>query len=275
MSYKTLLVHIDDSRHNDMRLAFALDLANRHGARLIGLYVVCQDMFRPMLQRDGALSLATLESQSDERMSRAHDQFVTAAGRAGCAFEWRAPSGSAIDAATLHARHADLVVVSQEASDDERSHIARDFVADLVMEAGRPVIVLPCANHISSFGENVIIAWDGSREAARAISDALPILKRARFVTVSTVAKHPDDKEPAGIDVSAYLERHGVRASFTVTPRPSGSTTGATLLELTSTLHADLLVMGAYAHARALERAVGGVTRTVLGTMTVPVLMSR
>ncbi len=275
MTYKTLLVHIDNSRHNDTRLAFALDLANRYGARLIGLYVVCQDMFRPLLHRQGPLNLAALEAQGAEQMSHAHDQFVAAAGRAGCAFEWRAPAGSAIDAATLHARHADLIVVSQEDPDDEDSYIARDFVEDLIMEGGRPVIVLPCASRISSFGQNVVIAWDGSREAARAIADALPILKRARFVTISTVEKHPDSEGPAGIDVSAYLERHGVRAGFASTPRLSGVTTGATLLEQSSTLHADLLVMGAYAHARALERVVGGVTRTVLETMTVPVLMSR
>ena len=274
MSYQTLLVHIDDSRHSDARVDFALDLALKHDAHLIGLYVVCQEMFRPLLRRDDSLNLATLEAQGVERKNRAQEHFAAAAERAGCPFEWQAPDGPALDAATLHARHADLAIVGQQDPDDQAAYIARDFVEDLVMTAGRPVIILPYAGRVASFGENVVVAWDGSREAARALADALPILKRARFVTVTTVGKHPDRDEPAGFDVSGYLERHGVRAGFASIPRTSGVSTGATLLNQLSDVHADLLVMGAYAHARARERVLGGVTHTLLETMTVPVLMS-
>lgn len=275
MSYKTLLVHVDGSRQNDARVAFALDMARTHNAHLVGAYVVCQEMFRPLLRRDAPLSLPALEAQAAERMTAAHERFVAAAQRAGCTFEWQTPPGDALEAATLHARHADLVIASQEDPDDPDSHVARDFIEDLVMEAGRPVIVLPHASRIASFGQNVVIGWDGSREAARAVVDALPLLKRARFVTVSTVEKHPNPDEPSGIDISGYLERQGVRAGFTSTQRISGMSTGATLLDQCSAVHADLLVMGAYAHARALERVLGGVTRTLLQTMTTPVLMSR
>jgi nucleotide-binding universal stress UspA family protein len=274
MSYQTLLVHIDDSRHSDSRVAFALDLALKHNAHLIGLYVVCQEMFRPLFNPDDSLSLPRFEAQCAERMERAHERFFTAADRAGCRFEWHAPAGPALDAATLYARHADLVIVGQEDPDDKASYIARDFIEDVIMTVGRPVIVLPYAGRIASFGSNVVVAWDGSREAARALADSLPILKRARFVTVTTVEKHPDRDEPAGFDVSGYLERHGVRAGFASIPRASGISTGATLLNQLSEVHADLLVMGAYAHARARERVLGGVTRTLLETMTVPVLMS-
>jgi len=154
------------------------------------------------------------------------------------------------------------------------SFVARDFVEDVVINCGRPVIVLPYAGRTPPFGENVVVAWDGSREAARALADALPILRRARFVTVSIVEKHPDRKEPAGFDAAGYLERHGIRAGFASIPRVSGVSTGATLLNQVTALHADLLVMGAYGHARAAEHVLGGVTRALLGTMTVPVLMS-
>jgi nucleotide-binding universal stress UspA family protein len=274
MTYQTLLVHLDDSRHSEARVDLALDLALKYNAHLVGLYVVCQELFRPLLKRDDSLNLATLEAQGAERRLRAQEQLTAAAKRAGCRFEWQAPAGPAVDAATLYARHADLLIVGQEDPDDQASYVARNFIEDLVMTAGRPVIVVPYAGRVASFGENVVVAWDGSREAARALADALPILKRARFVTISTVMKHPDRDEPAGFDVSGYLERHGVRAGFASIPRASGVSTGATLLNQLSDVHADLLVMGAYAHARAREQVLGGVTRTMLETMTVPVLMS-
>lgn len=274
MTYQTLLVHVDDSRHSEARVDLALDLALKYNAHLVGLYVVCQEIFRPLLKRDDSLNLGTLEAQGAERRLRAQEQFTAAAKRTGCRFEWQAPAGPAVDAATLYARHADLLIVGQEDPDDQASYVARNFIEDLVMTAGRPVIVVPYAGRVASFGENVVVAWDGSREAARELADALPILKRARFVTVSTVVKHPDRDEPAGFDVSGYLERHGVRAGFASIPRASGVSTGATLLNQLSDVHADLLVMGAYAHARAREQVLGGVTRTMLETMTVPVLMS-
>ena len=274
MTYKTMIVHIDDSRHSDARVGFALDLALKHDAHLIGLYVVCQDLFRPLLKRDDSLNLAKLEAQGVERMNHARERFTSAAQRAGCPFEWRAPAGPAVEATVLHARHADVVVLGQHDRDDQASFIARDFVEEVVMNSGRPVIVLPYAGRLPSFGENVMVAWDGSREAARALADALPILKRARFVTVAVVEKHPDRNEPAGFDAAGYLERHRIRAGFTSIPRVSGVSTGATLLNHAADKHADLLVMGAYGHSRALEHVLGGVTRMLLETMTIPVLMS-
>jgi nucleotide-binding universal stress UspA family protein len=275
MSYKTLLVHLDDSRRSDERAAFALDLALKHTAHVIGLYVVCQDLLRPLVRRDDSLNLGELEAQGAQRMNRAREQFTAAAERAGCPFEWRAPAGPAIDVAVLHARHADLVVMGQEDPDDDASYIARNFTEEVVMGGGRPVIVLPYAGRIASFGENVIVAWDGSREAARALADAMPLLKRARSVTVTSVQKRSDQDEPVGFDVAGYLERHRVRAGFVSIPRSPGMTTAATLLNQLTDLHADLLVMGAYGHARAREHVLGGVTHAMLETMTTPVLMSR
>lgn len=274
MTYKTLLVHVDDSQQNKARVDFALQMARAYDAHLVAVYVTCQDIFRPLLHRDGPLNLGAIEARGAQRMNEAHDQFVAAAERSGCRFEWRAPSGDVLEAAVLHARHADLVIVSQEDPEDDASYIARDFIEDLVMEAGRPVLVLPHGSRASSCGNNVVIGWDGSREAARAIGDALPILKRARFVTVCTIDKHPDRDEPAGIDVSAYLEHQGVRAAFAAERRNPGMSTGATLLDKADALHADLVVAGAYAHARGLERVLGGVTRTLLEAMTAPVLVS-
>lgn len=278
-AWRTIIVHLDDSRHAAARLTFACDLARRSDAHLIGLYVVCQDLFRPIYRDDESLRLAVNEAQQAERARRAEDSFNEAARLAGVSAEWRAPRGEAIDAATLHARHADVLVLGQYDPDDPAAYIASNFVGDLVMASGVPAIVLPYIGKMRTFGENVLIAWDASREAARAVHDALPILRRARFVTIQVVQHgHNENLDsldaPEGIDLAAYLARHGVSASFATMPHVSGMSVGASLLSRLSDVHADLLVMGAYGHTRVQERVLGGVTRTMLETMTVPVLMS-
>ncbi|RQR34182.1 MULTISPECIES: universal stress protein [unclassified Burkholderia] len=276
MSYKTLLVHLDDSERCKTRVDLALELAGRWNAHLIGLYVVCQDLFEPLRRPDEPLKLAVYERLCEQRRKDAEERFLTAAERAGRSVEWQAPAGDATDAAILHARHADLLVLGQEDPDDRMTYVARHFIEDVVMGSGRPAIVVPYAGDVRTLGENVLIGWDGGREAARALADALPLLARARFVNVETVSRgHPDpDKTPAGVDVAAYLERHGIRASFSTTPRERSVSVGATLLNRATDLHADLLVMGLYSHARMHERVLGGATRTILETMTVPVLLS-
>jgi nucleotide-binding universal stress UspA family protein len=276
MSYKTLLVHVDDSRRSAARIALALELAQRWDAHLIGLYVVCQDLFRPFFKTDESLRLALAEAQHAERQQRAQDSFLAAGERAGRSVEWRAPAGHPVDVATLHARHADLLVLGQYDPQDPASFIAPHFVADLLMAGGRPAIVVPYAGAVRAPGENALVAWDGSRQAARALADALPLLRRARFVAVDIVERRAphDTAVPEGIDVAAYLALHGIQASFSTTPRVAGVGTGATLLNRAADLHADVIVAGAYGHSRAHERVLGGVTRTLLESMTVPVFMS-
>ncbi|ABX19560.1 universal stress protein [Burkholderia multivorans] len=277
MSYKTLLVHLDDSARCATRVKLALELAGRWNAHLIGLYVVCQDLLEPLRRPHEPLKLAVYERLCDQRRNEAEQRFLAAAELAGRSnVEWQAPAGDATDAGILHARHADLLVLGQEDPDDRMTYVARHFVEDVVMGSGRPAIVVPYAGDVRTIGENVVIGWDGGREAARALADALPLLARARFVNVETVSHgHPDpDKTPAGVDVAAYLERHGIRASFSTTPRDRSVGVGATLLNRVTDLHADLLVMGLYSHARMHERVLGGATRTILEAMTVPVLLS-
>ena len=274
MSYKTLLVHIDDSKRSEARLAFAADLAVKYGAHLVGLYVVCQDVLRPLLAGRESLDLSANEARHAQLAREAQERFTALARRTGCPFEWRAPRGPSVEAAVLHARHADLIVLGQEDPDDASTYVARKFAEDVVMSAGRPAIVLPHAGRIATFGESVLVAWDGGREAARALADAVPVLKRARFVTVVTIRKHPEDSTPEDIEVAAYLERHRVRASFATISRPPGVGTGATLLNQLSDRHADLLVMGAFVHSRWREAVVGGVTQAFMDDCPLPLFMA-
>jgi nucleotide-binding universal stress UspA family protein len=278
MSYKTILVHIDDSRCSGARVNFAIDLALKHNAHLIGLYVVCQDLLRPVLKVDESLSLAVHEAQARARLARAHDHFLSATRLSAATSEWRAPAGPPVQTATLHARHADLIILGQTDPADPAAYIARHFADDVVMSCGRPVILLPYVGRIERFGETVLIAWDGSRAAARAVSDALPVLKHARSVQIVTVERHRDEGaktiEPAGHTLAAYLEHHQVRASVLSMPPGPGVSTGATLLDVSTDINSNLLVLGAYGHTRLHERFLGGVTRTLLESMTTPVLMS-
>lgn len=274
MNCKTLLVHLDDSTHSAARIEFALELASRHDAHLIGLYVVRQDLTPPMFLHGERAWFVTRDAQRDTNLQGAQARFLAAGERAGRSVEWRAPPGPALETAVLHARHADLLILGQYDPDDPSSYIAGRFVEDVLMSSGRPAIVLPYAGTVRSLAENVLIAWDGSRESARAMADALPVIKRAKFVTVMTVQRHEHSGAPAGIEVAAWLERHGIQAGFSAAPKVVGVPTGAQLLNMLADHHIDLLVMGAYGHTRAQERVLGGVTRTMLQSMTVPVLMS-
>jgi nucleotide-binding universal stress UspA family protein len=174
----------------------------------------------------------------------------------------------------LHARHADLLIFGQQDPADPAAYIARHFLEDLLMGSGRPMILLPYAGRIERFGDAVLIAWDGGQAAARAVADALPILQRARFVEIVSVRRHRDETEPAGRDLATYLERQNVRAEFSSLLRVPRVSTGATLLNALTDTNPDLLLLGAYGHARAEERVLGGVTRTMLESMTTPVFMS-
>ncbi|RDJ99745.1 universal stress protein [Paraburkholderia lacunae] len=274
MTCKTLLVHLDDSTHSAARIEFALELASQHDAHLIGLYVVCQDLTQPMFLHGEGAWAAIREAQRDTHLKGAQARFLAAAERAGRSVEWRAPAGPAVETAVLHARHADLLILGQYDPDDPSSYIAHHFVEDVLMSSGRPGIVLPYAGAVRSFAENVLIAWDGGRESARAMADALPVIERAKFVTVMTVQRHQGSEAPAGIDVAAWLERHGIQAGFSAVLKVAGVPTGAMLLNMVADRHIDLLVMGAYGHARAQELLLGGVTQLMLQSMTVPVLMS-
>jgi nucleotide-binding universal stress UspA family protein len=274
MSYKTILVHIDDSQRSDARVEFAVDFALKHDAHLIGLYLVCQDLLRPLFRRDESLNLAVNEAQSAERQQRARDHFSAAAQRAGVNCEWRAPPGPVIENATLHARHADLLILGQQDPADPATYIARHFLEDILMASGRPAILLPYVGRVERFGDTVLIAWDGGQAAARAVEDALPILQRARYVKIVCVTRHPEEGEPAGLELATYLERQNVRAGFTSLLHVSGVSTGAMLLNALADTNSDLLVLGAYGHTRVEERVLGGVTRTMLESMITPVLMS-
>jgi nucleotide-binding universal stress UspA family protein len=196
--------------------------------------------------------------------------------RHGIVGEWRVDRTPSAQDAMIHARYADLVIVGQHDPQTGRSSFATLSVADLALVAGRPVLVVPHAGRFATIGERVIVAWNGSREATRAVHDALPLLRAAKSVSVFSIAaqagESPESRWP-GADIAAHLSRHGVPVTTQHTIADPVSVADA-LLNSASDDGADLIVMGAYGRSQLRELVLGGVTRDVLRMMTVPVLLS-
>jgi nucleotide-binding universal stress UspA family protein len=276
MSYKTILAHLDSPPRSAEWLAFAFGLAAQFEAHLVGLYAPgVRRIPSYALAEAGAALRDLVEQRRAENTRQAQKQFREAAARHGDAgAEWRASDGDAAAAVCLSARYADLVVAAQPEPQDAPE--TRFLAEELALSVGRPVLFVPYAGRFAAAGKRVLIAWDGGREAARAVSDALPFLKRAEAVEVAVFdaeRRRRNHGEQPGADIGLYLARHGVKVTVHL-QSGAGFDVGAQILSRAADTGSDLIVMGAYGHSRVRELVLGGVTRSMLEAMTVPVLMS-
>lgn len=278
MSYQSILVHVDDGERVVVRLGAAARLARSFDAELIGAYVVPTAALTP------SVSAILPDSMVQERMremgdaqSAAEALFRAAAARARvAAAEWRAPAGEAVPALVEHARCTDLVVLGQRDPDDEHGDFAGDVVNALVLQSGRPVLAIPYAGAPTPLGATILVTWNGTRESARAVADAMPMLARAERVFVLTIFDKGDQPVAEGHAeqrLATWLRYHGIDAIPRHYHMPDVDI-AELILSQTADLGADLIVMGGYSHSPLQERVLGGVTRHVLDTMTVPVLLS-
>ena len=272
MSYKTILVHLDDRARRAERLQVGVNLAASFEAHLVGLFALDAAYIPSYVLAEGGSVMQEIERRRrGEAAAQAEREFRQAERRAGGKSEWRLSMDGALAAVSLSARYADLVVAGQPEPGDGA---AKAFAGELVLSVGRPVLFVPYVGRFPSVGKRVLVAWNASREAARAVSDALPFLARAE--SVELVAFDPgsaDHGELPSADVALYLARHGVKASAARQSAP-GLDIGSQVLSRAADDGADLIVMGGYGHSRLRELVLGGVTRTMLEAMTVPVLMS-
>jgi nucleotide-binding universal stress UspA family protein len=284
MNLKDVIVIFTDAHNPTARLNVAVELARRHGAHLVGLYLRQEiSVFEGGMPYSGSRSeieaLMQVETQARARaaaeVSEVEAAFNGAADRAGLSREWRIAEGDVVHKAVVHARHSDLIVLGQ--GEPERHDIIASHVIEAVMlGAGRPVLAVPYVGTFTDVGRNVLVAWNASREATRAVNDAMPILAAADNVTVFSV--NPPDAASGGpgwpgADISLHLARHGVKAEASSTVSTEVDT-GNILLSRAADFGSDLIVMGGYGHSRQREFVLGGVTRTLLQHMTVPVLFS-
>ena len=278
MSYKTILVYVDASRHVARRIEAAAALAIANNAHLVG--VACSGISRFVFQ-NGVIGLASPVSGAhvDKIYADAHRlllAFEETAERCGVrSYEKRLVDDEAAGALALHARYADLVVLGQTDPSETLSATLSDLPEYVTLNCTRPVLVMPFAQDYDTLGHNILIAWDGSREATRAVTQAIPLLQLAKEVTVAIfnarVDEEPHGQDP-GADIAQYLARHDV--SVAVTPFHGVDNVGEALLSLAVERDIDLIVMGCFGHSRFREVLMGGVSLTVLRSMTSPLLLS-
>jgi nucleotide-binding universal stress UspA family protein len=283
MGFRDILVALDTARPARGRAELAAALAERFAAHLVGLHTTLPaeaPRQRGYFEYFDRSLLDPLYREYREKMAAEGEAtrrvFEEIAARHGLSTEWRSAAGYPSETTALHGRYVDLIVLGQPDPDDAQAALFRPLPEEVALAVGRPILVVPYAGSWAEIGRRVLVGWDASREATRAINDAMPLLAGAEAVTILAVdpadgpAGHGD---VPGADIALHLARHGVAATVEVTVS-SGIGTGNALLSRASDLGADLLVMGAYGHSRARELLLGGTTRTILESMTLPVLMA-
>ncbi len=261
---------------SDPAADFAISVASAFEAHLLGVGFVYDPVIPGSVM--GGIPPEFIESQRAESESKAKNaiaRFEQAAKRAGLSYETRTLNASISGAATrlgYLARRVDLAIVGQP----ERNKATATEVVDegVLFESGRPVIFVPYIQKTGLKLDRVMICWDGSRAATRAINDGMPFLEKAKQIELVIVAsKAGRANELTGADMGQHLARHGLKVEVKRITSPDIDVT-STILSYAADSSTDMIVMGGYGHSRLREFILGGVTRGLLETMTVPTLMS-
>ncbi len=274
LAMKSILVHIDASPRCAVRLGIAQALGGQHGAVVTGLYGVLPSLIAmPLAAAEGMVTAAALLAELDsEQRARARALFESASSQRS--MSWVDGGESPYWRLMQHAPYADLLVLGQtDAGDALTGALPPELVPTAISDSGRPTLIVPFAGAFEAGASRVLIAWKPTREAARALSAALPWLRLASQVHVAT---RPEEAQ-AGFDHTAalrhWLQVQGVEADPQLHSLGPGDI-GESLLSLAADTSADLLVMGCYGHSRSREWVLGGASRSVLRSMTLPVLMA-
>ena len=278
MTYRSLLVFLDQDPLCAARTQVAIQLAKALDCHLIGVaptglidLPVSQQM-DPSLEKLSATAWSALRGHAEQAAERFRQQCRAAGVKSVEAVTDESDKARSL---VRHAHCSDLTVMTQADPNAPGHRVAQALVEQVVLYGARPTLILPYAGRFATLGSNVLVAWDDSREAARALSDALPLLRLAKRVQVLSWSEGgTDDKtlRPRLDALSQWLKWQGVLADLRVETTDIGIADA--MLSRAADLSADLIVMGAYGHARWTERVLGGATRGLLATMTVPVLMS-
>ncbi len=274
---RSILVHLDASSGAMKRLRVAHRLAATHGAELDVLYAVTPALLQYPLTTstaDGQLGalLAAMDAQTCARVRADFERERADIGLTNLA--WQQANDLPQFSFVPRAFEADLLVLAKPATDESQgAQVPNDFAPSVLIESGKPALVLPSVEAGAEFGRTILVAWKGAAASARAVTAALPMLRLAHSVHVvswdepgGTAANHP-------LPVERFLSRHAVSAKVHRCGRPKGDV-GELMLSMAAEVDADMLVMGCYGHSRAREWWLGGATRTILSAMTLPVLMS-
>ncbi len=278
MPYRTLLVSLNELDRLDTVLGTASALAKDHDAHVTGVYVVPSPAVYPAVGPyvipevyDG------LTRHFEEQTQSVKARFNEAMGRAGLASQWlevRAVAPVISESVGEAARAADLVIAS-EINREGKNGVELDFIENLILHSGCPILVLPHKLMSAASFERIVCGYDGSKEAGRAIREAVPLLGKAQDVRVVWVdaPRQQDAAGAPGADVAQMLRRHGVNVTAESVPG-GGASAGEALAIRARDLNAGLIVMGAYGHTRLREFVLGGATRYALHHMSIPLFLS-
>jgi len=279
MRYRTIVAYVDDEQRCKNTIKYARVLAESQGSHLIGLAVMPSFVDIPPTELGTQMLIDDIRRSFMSVTKRMQAQFDDSISPKAFSTEWRVAFPrfkSRIEAVSECGSRADLIIASQDDPDWRTSGFS-DRAGLLVLQSPRPVILLPANPWALDAPARVVVAWNGSREAARALFDSIPLLKTSKSISILSI-NAPDDHERRlrsnqERDVLATLARHGLTADW-VCEDPLGGDVGAAILAHVERHAADLLVMGGYGHFRVGELVFGGVTRDILQHMRIPVLMS-
>ena len=279
MALKSLVVFVDPTPQGEARVRYAVKLAAQHDAHLIGVYISATAWSRNAADGFVRGAVAIREMVERETLQEADAAaavlkgFETLAGREQLRHEFRLIKESdAKELVRLHSLHADLVISGHPSPGDLPTMASVDA---MLMATGVPFLIVPDGWQCDEVATNILFAWNASREARRAITDSLPLLQRAKSVAVVVIdpEKNGAHGEQPGADVAHFLSRHGVTAR--VEQRNSnGAPVADALRSFALEDGSDLIVLGAYSHARTREIIFGGVTRSLLKDVTIPMLLA-
>jgi len=277
MTFKDIVVHVDDSRNTSTRLDIATELAQRFDAHLTGIYVKTPIYLPAYVAAQVGPDVLDLQAKSSsEAAEKVGDQFGETMRKSGLISEYRVGEGPIDEVVALHSRYADLAVIGQTDPDGDAPADDLDMAGHVVLYSGRPVLVVPYAGSFSNIGKRILVAWNGSREAARAVNDAMPFLEGAKQVTVLSV-NPSDTRDPLGdlpgADISLHFARHGVNVEASQIVADDIQV-GDMLLSRVSDGGYDMIIMGGYGRSRLRELVMGGASRHLLHHMTVPVFIA-
>lgn len=276
MSMREIMVHVTDGKDCVARLHAAAALARAHQARLTGLYTQWHAEAPPYVEAQLGPEVQALQQRlRDEQKETTKARFDDALADAGTSVRWHSCVGALRNLLTMHARYCDLLIMGRHGQDSSDPVI--NLVEAVVLESPKPVMLIPENGAPDGIGRRTVIAWNGTREAVRAVDAALPLLEHSEQVQILAVDP-PDEPEllngdRPGADLCDYLAGHGIKAEAAVVHSGSDSV-GEVLLAQAMASGSDLLVMGVYGHARWRELILGGTTAHVLRRAKIPLLLA-
>lgn len=273
-----IAIHLSDDEACERRIQAGMVLAKKQGAELVGIYAPGGIGGRSYDEKIIPSEVSHLLRERYEKDHNAiQNSFLEQAAQAGIKADWRVPKGDTDTALGLHSRYCDLIIMSKGPASHHFSGFMLNLPEAVMMAAGRPVLMIPNFGTFDTIGERILYCWDQRREAARAFTDAAPLLRDCQQLAVLEVDRDEDALSAQDLrddDFSRYCVSLGYPDPKRLQKSSEGFGVGHVILNTATDLASDLIVMGAYGHSRMRQWVMGGASRTLLSSMTVPVLLS-